>query len=325
MREIRLIDGIREAMQEEMRRDPNIFVYGEGIGPRGGNFNETLGMAAEFGVHRLIDTPISELGFTGMAIGAALTGLRPIVDIMFWDFAYEAAGQLINQAARIHYMSNGQFSVPLVFRGVVGIGGGAGGHHSAVPYPMYAHFPGLKVVAPATPYDAKGLLKTAIRDNDPVLVFEHRGIYSLKGMVPDEEYTIPLGVAKVQREGTDVTIVALARMVQVALQAADVLAKEGVSVEVVDPRSLAPLDKDTILASIRKTSRVLVVDEAYAPYGVGGEIAALAADEAFYYLDAPIKRLSTLSVPAPASAILEAEMVPTVDQVVATVRELMNQ
>ena len=325
MREIRYIEAIREAMHEEMRRDDTIFVFGEGIGPRGGNFNETLGFAAEFGVRRLIDTPISELGFTGMAIGAAMTGLRPIVDIMFWDFAYEVAGQLINQAARIHYMSNGQFSVPLVFRGVVGIGGGAAGHHSSVPYPMYAHMPGLKVVVPSTPYDAKGLLKTAIRDNDPVLVFEHRGIYSLKGEVPEEEYTIPLGQAKVQREGKDVTVVAVARMVQVALQAADKLAKEGVSVEIVDPRTLVPMDKATIVASIRKTGRVLTVDEAFAPFGVGAEIAALAADEAFYYLDAPIKRLHTASVPAPACERLESLIVPNVDQVVAAVRELMNQ
>jgi len=325
MREIRFVEAVREAMQEEMRRDPNVFVFGEGIGRRGGNFNETVGMAAEFGVRRLIDTPISELGFTGMSVGAAITGLRPIVDIMFWDFSYEAAGQLINQAGRIHYMSNGQFSVPMVFRGVVGIGGGSGAHHSSVPYPMYAHFPGLKVVVPSTPYDAKGLLKTAIRDNDPVLVFEHRGLYSLRGQVPEEEYTIPLGVANVVREGKDVTIVATARMVQVALQAAEKLAAEGVLVEIVDPRTLVPLDKATLLASIRKTGRVLVVDEAYAPYGVGGEIAALAADEAFYYLDAPIKRLHTLSVPVPACERLEALITPNANQVIATVRELMNQ
>ena len=325
MREIRFIEAVREAMTEEMRRDDTIFIFGEGIGPRGGNFKQTVGMAAEFGVKRLIDTPISELGFTGMAIGAAMTGLRPIVDLMFWDFAWEASGQIINQAGRIHQMSNGQFSVPLVIRAVVGIGGGAAGHHSSVPYPVYAHMPGLKVVVPSTPYDAKGLLKTAIRDNNPVLVFEHRGLYNLKGEVPEGEYLIPLGQAKVHREGKDVTIVATARMVQLSLQAADKLAQEGISVEIVDPRTLVPLDKETILNSIRKTNRLVVVDEAFAPFGVGAEMAALAADEAFYYLDSPIKRIHTASAVPPASERMEAFILPSVDKIVATVREVVKQ
>jgi len=325
MREIRYIEAIREAMIEEMRRDENVFVFGEGIGPRGGNFRQTVGMADEFGVKRLIDTPISELGFVGLSVGAAMTGLRPIVDNMFWDFMYEASGQIIQQAARLHYMSNGQFSVPIVIRGVVGIAGGAAGHHSGVPYPMYAHFPGLKIVIPSTPYDAKGLLKTAIRDDNPVLVFEHRSLYSLTGEVPEEEYTIPFGQAKIQREGSDVTIVATGRAVQLALKAAEQLAEEGISAEVLDPRTLVPLDKETIVNSIRKTNRVVVADEAYAPFGVGAEIAALAADEAFYYLDSPIKRVHTPSVPAPASERLEALIVLNVDQIVAAVRKVMNQ
>ncbi len=325
MREIRYIDAIREAQAEEMRRDKTVFIFGEGIGPRGGAFTQTQGMWDEFGEKRLIDTPISELGFTGVAVGAAMTGLRPIVDIMFWDFAFEALGQIVNQAARIHYMSNGQIKVPLVVRGVIGAGQSAGGHHSNSPYPLYTQMPGLKIVIPATPYDVKGLLKTAIRDDDPVMVFEHKGLYNTKGPVPEEEYTIPFGQAIVRREGSDVTLVATSRMVLLALEAAETLADEGISAEVVDPRTLVPLDKKTILASIRKTNRVVVVDEAFSPCGVGGEIAALAADEAFYHLDAPIKRIHSLSVPTPSSPPLEKAVVPSLEQIVTTVREVMNQ
>ncbi len=325
MREIRYIDAVREAQWEEMRRDEAIFMFGEGIGPRGGCFTQTRGMWPEFGEKRLIDTPLSEMGFTGIAIAAAMTGLRPIVDIMFWDFAYEAIGQIINQAARIHYMSNGQFKVPVVIRGTIGVGQSAGGHHSCRSYPLYTQMPGLKVVIPATPYDVKGLLKTAIRDDDPVLVFEHKGLFNTTGPVPEEEYTVPFGQAVVRREGTDVTLVATSRMVLLALEAAEALANEGISAEVVDPRTLVPLDKETILGSIRKTSRVVVVDEAYSPCGVGAEIAALAADEAFYYLDAPIKRVHTLSVPTPSSPPLEQAVVPSLERVVGTVREMMRQ
>ena len=325
MREIRYIDAVREAQWEEMRRDDRVFMFGEGIGPRGGCFTQTRGMWPEFGEKRLRDVPLSEPGFTGLAIAAAMTGLRPIVDIMFWDFANEVVGQIVNQAGRIHFMSNGQYNVPIVIHGVVGVGQSAGGHHSGRHYPMYMHMPGLKVVIPATPYDVKGLLKTAVRDDDPVLVFMHKGLINTKGEVPEEEYTIPLGVADVRREGSDVTLVATARMVQVALQAADTLAEEGVSVEVIDPRTLVPLDKETILDSIRKTNRVVVVDEAFSPCGVGAEIAALAADEAFYYLDSPIKRVHPPSIPAPSSPPLEQAMVPDAERVVATVREVMNQ
>lgn len=325
MREIRYIDAIREAQEEEMRRDDSVFIFGEGIGPRGGNFTQTKGMWPEFGEKRLIDVPLSELGFTGIAIGAAMTGLRPIVDIMFWDFAYEAMGQIINQAGRIHYMSNGQFSVPMVIRGAMGVGQSAGGHHSCRSYPLFAQMPGLKVVIPATPRDAKGLLKSAIRDDDPVLVFEHKGLNNTTGPVPEEDYTIPLGKAAVHREGTDVTLVATGKMVLLAMDAAEAVASEGISVEVVDPRTLVPLDRETILASIRKTNRVMVVDEAYSPCGVGGEIAALAADEALYYLDAPVKCIHSLSIPAPASPPLEQAMVPDLKKVVGGIAEVMNQ
>jgi pyruvate/2-oxoglutarate/acetoin dehydrogenase E1 component len=325
MREIRYIDAIREAMAEEMRRDESVFVFGEGIGPRGGSFTQTKGMFAEFGEKRLIDTPISELGFTGLAVGAAMTGLRPVVDFMFWDFAFEASGQIIDAAGRIHYLSNGGFKVPMVMRGVIGAAQSAGGHHSSSPYPLYAQMPGLKVAVPSTPRDAKGLLKTAIRDDDPVLVFEHRGLYNTKGPVPEEEYTIPFGQAVVRREGTDVTVIAVSRMVHVGLKAAEKLEERGISAEVVDPRTLAPLDSGTILDSIRKTKRVVVVDEAYSPCGLGSEIAALAADKAFYYLDSPIKRVHSLSIPAPYAPPLEKMMVPDVDRVVIAVGEVMSQ
>lgn len=325
MREIRYIDAIREAQWEEMRRDETIFMFGEGIGPRGGCWTQTKGMWPEFGEKRLIDVPLSENGFVGLAIFAAVTGLRPIVDVMFWDFANEAFGQIINQAARIRYLSNGQFKVPIVIHGAIGAIQSAGGHHSGRQYPAYCNMPGLKVIIPSTPYDAKGLLKTAIREDDPVLMFEHRALLNTKGDVPEKEYTIPLGEAVVRREGSDVTLVATAAMVLLALKVADGLSKEGISVEVVDPRTLVPLDKETVLNSIRKTGRVVVVDEGFSPCGIGGEIAGLAADEAFYYLDSPIKRVHSLSVPDPMSPPLERAMVPSEEQVIAAVKEVINQ
>jgi pyruvate dehydrogenase E1 component beta subunit len=326
MREIRYIDAIREAIGEEMRRDEAVFVLGETIGPRGGDFTETKGLWSEFGEKRLVDTPISELGFTGLAVGAAMTGLRPIVDIQFWDFAFEAMGQIMEQAARIHYLSNGKIKVPLVVLGTIGAGQSAGGHHSNSPYVLYAHMPGLKVVVPATPYDAKGLLKTAIRDDDPTMFFFHRGLNNTRGLVPEEEYTIPLGQGTVVRQGTDVTLVATAKMVSLAEQAADAVSREGISVEIVDLRTLVPLDKKTILNSIRKTTRLVVVDEAYSTCGVGAEVAALATEgEVFYYLGAPIRRIHPLAVPAPSSPPLEMEMLPSLDQVVAELREVMTQ
>ena len=325
MRTISIVEAMREAQWEEMRRDDSIFMFGQGIGPRGGSFTQTRGMWQEFGAQRLIDVPLSEPGFTGLAIAAAMTGLRPIVDIMFWDFANEIIGQLVNQAGRIHYLSNGQYNIPIVIHGVMGVGQSAGGHHSGRQYPIYAHMPGLKVLIPATPYDVKGLFKTAIRDDDPVLIFVHRGLLNTAGEVPEEEYLIPLGQAVVRREGTDVTVVATAKMMYVAQEASEVMAGEGISVEVVDPRTLVPLDKETILNSIRKTNRVVVVDEGFSPFGFGAEIAALAADEAFYYLDSPIKRVHPPSIPAPFAPSLEQAMVPDVGRVVDAVHEVMSQ
>ena len=324
MREIRYIDAIREALAEEFRRDATVFVVGETL-VRGGSFRETRGLWAEFGDKRVIDTPISEVGFTGTAIGAAMTGLRPVIDFMFWDFCYDAMSQIVQNAARIHYLSNGKINVPLVMLAMAGAANSAGGHHSSLPYPLFTQMPGLKVVLPSTPYDAKGLLKAAIRDNDPVLVFAHRGLVNTTGLVPEEEYTIPLGQAIVRREGTDVTVIATLKMVSLALQAAEQLAKLGISVQVIDPRTLVPLDKKTILSSIRKTQRVVIVDEAFSPCGVGSEIAALAADEAFYYLDAPIKRIHSLSVPMPFSPPLEQAVLPNCDQVAAAIKQIVSQ
>ena len=325
MREIRYIEAIREAQHEEMRRDNSVFMFGEGIGPRGGCWTQTKGMWPEFGETRLIDVPLSENGFVGLAIFAAATGLRPIVDMMFWDFANEAFGQIVNQAARIRYLSNGQFNVPIVIHGAVGVGRSAGGHHSGRLYPAYCNMPGLKVALPSTPYDAKGLLKTAVRDNDPVLIFEHRTLINTTGPVPEKEYSVPFGEAVVRRQGTDVTVVATAAMVFVALRVAEALDGEGISAEVIDPRTLVPLDKEGILNSIRKTGRLVVVDEAFSPCGIGGEIAALAADEAFDYLDSPVKRVHSISVPDPMSPPLEKAMLPGDDQVITAVREIMNR
>jgi pyruvate/2-oxoglutarate/acetoin dehydrogenase E1 component len=244
---------------------------------------------------------------------------------MFWDFANEAFGQIINQAARIRYLSNGQFKVPIVIHGAIGAVHSAGGHHSGRHYPVYCNMPGLKIVIPSTPYDAKGLLKTSIRDDNPVLMFEHRALLNTKGNVPEGEYTIPLGEAVVRREGSDVTLVATAAMVILALEVAESLSKEGISVEVVDPRTLVPLDKETIINSIRKTGRLIVVDEAFGTCGIGGEIAGLAADEAFYYLESPIKLVHSLPVPDPMAPPLERAMVPDKERVAAAVKEVMNQ
>jgi pyruvate/2-oxoglutarate/acetoin dehydrogenase E1 component len=325
MRKIRFIEAIREAQWEEMRRDDRIFMFGEGIGPRGGCWTQTKGMWPEFGQKRLIDVPLSENGFVGLAVFAAATGLRPIVDLMFWDFANEAFGQIINQAGRLHYLSNGQYTVPIVIHGAIGAIQSAGGHHSGRHYPAYCNMPGLKVAVPATPYDVKGLFKTAIRDDNPVLIFYHRALLNSKGDVPEEEYTVPFGEAQVRREGSDVTIVATSAMVPLSLDVADKIAEEGISVEVIDPRTLVPLDKKTILDSVRKTGRLVAVDEAFSPCGIGAEFAALVADEAFYYLDSPIKRVHSLSVPDPMSPPLERAMVPSEERVIAAVKEVMTQ
>jgi 2-oxoisovalerate dehydrogenase E1 component len=308
-----------------MEANPRIFVLGEGIGKRGGNFRTTAGLFDRFGPERLRDTPIAERGFTGLAGGAAMTGTRPVVDFMFADFLLDAVGEVINQIAKMQYMSSGRLKMPVLLRGCIGIGHSAATHHSGSYYPMYAHFPGLRVVVPSNPYDAKGLLHHALRCDDPVLFLEHRELLAVKGPVPDAAYEVPFGQAAVVRDGRDVTVVALALMVQKALKACETLEKEGVSVELIDPRTVAPLDTDTILRSVARTGRLLIIDETFGPFGVGAEIAARMADEGFDELDAPIRRLNGAHTPTPYSPPLEAAIVPEVEAIVRAVRDLMAE
>jgi 2-oxoisovalerate dehydrogenase E1 component len=311
-----------EALTGEMAKNPKIFVLGEGIGERGGNFATTSGLYKIYGPERLRDTPICERGFVGLACGAAMSGTRPVVDFMFADFVLDGAGEIINQIAKMQYMSSGRLKMPLLLRGCIGIGHSAATHHSGSYYSMYAIFPGLRVVVPSTPRDAKGLLKTALTCNDPVLFLEHRELLSTKGPVPEEDYAIEFGKASVVREGTDVTVVALALMVQKTLQASETLAKEGIFVELIDPRTVAPLDVETILKSVAKTGRLLIVDESFGPCGIGAEIAAQLADRGFDDLDAPIRRLNGLHTPTPYSPQLEGAVVPTSDMIAKAIRDL---
>jgi 2-oxoisovalerate dehydrogenase E1 component len=325
MRELTYTAAAREALAEEMARDDSIFVVGEGIGPRGGNFNTTQGLYELYGPMRLRDTPISERGFVGMCTGAAMAGARPIVDFMFVDFILDAMGEIINQTAKMQYMSSGRIKMPIVLRGCIGIGKSAATHHSGSYYSIFANIPGLRVVVPTTPYDAKGLFKTAIRSDDPVIFLEHKLLLNNKGAVPEEEYTIPFGKAAVAREGRDVTVVAIAAMVQQALEASETLAKDGVSVEVIDPRPVAPLDIDSILQSVHKTGRLLVVDETFMPCGIGAEIAAQVTDRGFDDLDAPIRRLNGAQAPTPYSPTLEGAIVPNAQTITQALRELMAE
>jgi pyruvate/2-oxoglutarate/acetoin dehydrogenase E1 component len=325
MREITFTAAAREGLEEEMARDPSIFVVGEGIGARGGNFNTTVGLYEKYGPMRLCDTPISERGFVGLCTGAAMTGTRPIVDFMFVDFILDSIGELFNQAAKIQYMSSGRLKMPLVLRGCIGIGNSAATHHSGSYYSIFGNIPGLRVALPTTPYDAKGLFKTAIRSDDPVLFLEHKSLLNYKGPVPVEEYYLPFGQAAVAHEGADVTVVALALMVRKSIEAADKLAAEGVSVAVIDPRTVAPLDIDTILESVHKTGRLLIVDETFGPFGVGAEIAARVADLAFDDLDAPIRRLNGSHTPTPYSPPLEAAVVPNPSSIAQAIRDLMAE
>jgi acetoin:2,6-dichlorophenolindophenol oxidoreductase subunit beta len=323
-REITYVDAGVEALREEMQRDENVFYVGQGIGPRGGNFRQTKGLCKEFGDHRLRDTGICELGATGLGIGAAMAGSRPIVDEVFLDFILEAMTQVIQQAANVHYLSNGKISVPLVIRGAMGSVRNAGAHHAHSFYGWFASTPGLKVAVPSTPYDVKGLMKTAIRDNGPVLFIEHKGLYNTKGPVPEEEFLIPFGQARIVREGRDVTVVATGKMVHTALEAARLLEQQGISAEVVDPRTIAPLDRKTIAESIRKTGRLSVVDEAPASCGFSGEVFALACEECFDDLDAPPIRICSLHVPNPFSPVLEDQMIPTPERVAAAILEKLS-
>ena len=317
--------AIKEALAEELRRDPAVYVMGEDVAEAGTAFKVLKGLVEEFGPDRVIDSPISEPGITGLGVGAAMTGMRPVVDIMFGDFSTLIMDQMANQAAKIHYMSGGKLKVPMVLRTTMGASRRSAAQHSQSLHAWFSHVPGLKVVLPSTPYDAKGLLKSAIRDDNPVVFFEDKMMYQLKGEVPEEEYTIPLGVADIKREGTDISIVATSSMVQVALAAAEKLAEIGISAEVVDPRTTFPLDKTTLIESAKKTSRAIVVDEGYERYGVTAELASVIADGAFYYLDAPVKRMGAMDVPIPFSPVLEDLTVPTPDMVFEMAKSLCGR
>jgi acetoin:2,6-dichlorophenolindophenol oxidoreductase subunit beta len=321
-RELTLSEAVREAIAEEMRRDPRVFMCGEDIAEAGTVFKVLTGLVDEFGPERVLDTPISEAGFTGIAVGAAMTGMRPIVDIMFGDFSTLVMDQMVNQAAKVHYMSGGKWKVPMVMRATLGATRRSAAQHSQSLHAWFCHIPGLKVVLPSTPYDAKGLLKTAIRDDNPVVFFEDKMMYKMKGPVPSEEYTLPFGVADVKRVGTDITIVATSSMVQVALGAAKMLDEYDISAEVIDPRTVWPLDEKTLIESAKKTSRVIVVDEGYARYGVTAEIASVIAEGAFFNLEAPVKRIGAMHVPIPFSPPLEDATVPTEQSVFEAAKTL---
>jgi pyruvate/2-oxoglutarate/acetoin dehydrogenase E1 component len=319
-------DAVREAIAEEMRRDPTVVLMGEDVAEAGTTFKVLKGLVEEFGKDRIIDTPISEAGFTGIGVGAAMTGMRPIVDIMFGDFLTLIMDQLVNQAAKIHYMSGGKWKVPLVIRATMGATRRSAAQHSQSLHAWPSHIPGLKVAVPSTPYDAKGLMKAAIRDDNPVVFFEDKISYSkVKGPVPTEEYVIPLGVADVKREGRDISIIATSSMVQTALGAAVMLEEIGISTEVVDPRTTWPLDEQTLIESVKKTSRCIVMDEGYGRYGVSAELAAVVAEGAFYNLDAPVTRLTAMHVPIPFSPTLEDATVPSERQVVDLAKKLCGR
>jgi acetoin:2,6-dichlorophenolindophenol oxidoreductase subunit beta len=326
VRELTFGEAIKEAIAEEMRRDPTVVLMGEDVAEAGTTFKVLTGLVDEFGKDRIIDTPISEAGFTGIGVGAAMAGMRPIVDIMFGDFLMIIMDQVANQAAKIHYMSGGKWKVPLVIRATMGATRRSAAQHSQSLHAWPSHIPGLKVVVPSTPYDAKGLFKAAIRDDNPVVIFEHKISYKkVKGPVPDEDYVIPLGVADVKREGSDITIIALSSMVQTALRTASMLEEIGVSAEVVDPRTTWPLDEKTLVESVKKTSRCIVLDEGYSRYGVTGEIAATVQEQAFYDLDGPVRRMGAMHVPIPFSPPLEDATVPSDQQVFELARQMCNR
>src|SRR5487761_564417 len=325
VRELTFGEAIREALAEEMRRDSRVCVLGEDVAEAGTPFKVLSGLVEEFGKERVIDTPISEPGFTGIGVGAAMTGLRPVVDIMFGDFLTLVMDQLVNQAAKVHYMSGGKWKVPMVMRTTLGASRRSAAQHSQSLHAWFSHIPGLKVVLPSTPYDAKGLLKSAIRDENPVIFFEDKMMYKLKGPVPEGEYTIPFGVADIKRAGTDITLVATSSMVQVALAAAEQLEQLGISAEVIDPRTMWPLDEKTLIESAKKTSRAVVIDEGYQRYGVTAEIASVIAEGAFYNLDGPVKRIGAMHVPIPFSPPLEDATIPSERQVFEAARQLCGK
>lgn len=323
-RELTFGEAVREAIFEEMRRDPRIFYIGEDV-ESGTAFKVLAGLWEEFGPERVINTPISEAGYTGLGVGAAMMGLRPIVDISFGDFIALTMDQLVNQAAKVHYMSGGNLRVPLVVRTTLGATRRSAAQHSQSLHAWVSHVPGLKVALPSTPYDAKGLLKAAIRDDSPVIVFEDKMMYRTSGLVPAGDYLIDFGLADIKRTGSDISLVAMSSMVYVALDAADLLEQLGISAEVVDPRTTSPLDEETLIESAKKTSRVIVIDEGWQRYGVTAEIASVIADGAFYHLDAPVKRMGARDVPIPFSPVLEDETVPTAQQVAEMAKVLCGR
>lgn len=325
MRKLTILKAINEALRQEMRRDPKVYVTGEDVGIFGGCFGVTAGLIEEFGPDRVRDTPITESAIVGSSVGAAATGLRPVAELMFIDFIGVAMDQIFNQAAKMRYMFGGKAKVPLVLRMPCGAGGSAAAQHSQCLEAWLMHVPGLKVVAPSMPYDAKGLLISSIRDDNPVIFIEHKFLYGVEGEVPEESYTIPLGKADVKKEGKDVTIIATMAMVHRALEAAADMEKDGISAEVVDPRTLQPLDNETIVNSIKKTHRAVIVHEAVKFAGPGAEIAAMIAEEAFDYLDAPIKRVTAPFTPVPFSPPLEKEFIPSKEKITSTVKALLQE
>jgi pyruvate dehydrogenase E1 component beta subunit len=324
MARITMREAISQALWEEMERDPKVFILGEEVGVWGGTYAVTKGFYDHFGGERVKDTPIAEAAIVGAGIGAAMTGLRPVAELMTINFAFSAFDHIVNEAAKLHYMFGGQFRVPLVIRAVGGGGRQLGATHSQTPDAIFAHFPGLKVVAPGTPADAKGLLKSAIRSDDPILFIEHATLYQVRGEVPDGDYTTPIGVSKVQRPGRDVTLVTYSKMLEVSTKAADALARDGIEVEIVDLRSLRPLDMGPVIESFKKTNRAVIVEEGWKSYGVGSEVMSRIYEEAFDYVDAPIKRVAQVEVPLPYNRALEQMALPQVEDVIAAVREVLN-
>jgi pyruvate dehydrogenase E1 component beta subunit len=323
MREITFAQAINEALREEMQKDPTVFIAGEDVGLMGGVFGVTSGLLEEFGEERVRDTPITESAIVGSAIGAAVTGMRPVIELMFIDFTAVAMDQITNQAAKMRYMFGGKATLPITIRTCAGAGFSASAQHSQSLEAWFTHIPGLKVVMPSTPEDAKGLLKSAIMDNNPVIFIEHKLLYGKTGEVPAEDYNIPLGKAKIRQEGKDLTLISWSRMVDICLSAAARLAKEGLKVEVIDLRTLIPLDKEAIFQSVEKTGRVIIVHEACLTGGFGGEIAALIAEEAFDSLDAPIKRVASPDVPVPFNPVLEKHYLPDEDKIMHAVKQIL--
>lgn len=324
MKDVTFMETIKAAISEEMERDRTVFMLGEDIGLFGGGLGQTKGLFEKFGNDRFLETPISEAAIVGAAVGAAMLGMRPIADIMFTDFSTCAMDQIVNQAAKARFMSGGKVSVPLVIKMQSGAGRGKAAQHSQSLEAIFSHIPGLKVVIPSTPYDAKGLFKAAIRDNNPVIYIEHGSLYGMKGQVPDEDYTIPLGMGDIKREGSDISVITYSYMVHTALAAANVLKDEGIDVEIVDLRTLRPLDTDIILTSVKKTHRVVVLHEACVTGGFGGEIVARIADSAFDYIDAPIKRIGVPDVPIPYAKSLENFIVPNEKQLIECIRGVLK-